>query len=195
MYKSIPHLTVHCGYPRSVGAFPLWWLRGSGSFHFVAWPFSLCRAGIWEKRGRSRFLTFKCLGLEVTLLASIHFLWWVTWPNLYARGLGNVVPGWTSVAQLQLYTMKRGMRLFSGQSTVSFTGGHKVLSLRFSLLCSVKLFLCLCLMNGCFHGCQELLSKNVTADIHFLAVFVWQLTVSQLENSLLMSTSFPGTRT
>lgn len=171
-------------------------IQDSGSFHYVAWPFPLRWAGIWEKRGRSRFLTFKCLGLEVTLNASIHVLWWVTWPNLYAAGgLGNVVPGWASAAQLQLYTMKWRKRLFSGQLTVSFTGGHKVLLLRFftALLCEA--FFCLCLMNGCFHGCQELLSKNVTADIHFLAVFVWQLTVSQLENSLLMGTSFPGTRT
>jgi|UPI0000F4C95C hypothetical protein len=31
-------------------------------------------------------------------------------------------------------------------------------------------FLRQCLMNGCFHGCQELLSKDVAADVRCLAV-------------------------
>lgn len=49
-------------------------------------------------------------------------------------------------------------------------GGHKVLLLKFSLPCFARRFLHPCLMNSCFHGCQELLSKTVTAGIHFLAV-------------------------
>lgn len=171
------------------------WSLGLRRLPPVAVPSPLHWAGIWEKRQRRRFLTFKCLGLEMTLITSTPFLWGTTWPDLYVTGLGNVVPGWASAAQRQLYTMEGATGLCGGQLTVSFKGGHKVWLLRFSLPCSVRLFLCPCLMNGCFHGCQELLSKNVTADIHFLAVFVRQLTVSQLENSLLMSTSFPGTRT
>lgn len=101
----------------------------------------------------------------------IHFFWGVTWPDLYARGLGNGVPDWASAAQLQLRTMEGEAGLFGGQLTLSM-GSHKVLMLSFSWPCSARRVVCPCLMNGCSHGCQELLSKAVTARIHFLAVFV-----------------------
>ena len=153
---------------------PLWLFQASGRFPPCDDSGTKAPPTLWPSHhfcielAFGRFLNL----LEVAFITTLFF-WGVTWPNLYVSS--NSIP----------WKRERNFWVDSPQ----------VLLLRVSLPYSVRLFLCPCLMNGCFHGCQELLSKSVSADIHFLAVFVWQLTVSQLENSLLMRTSFPGTRT
>lgn len=74
-------------------------------------------------------------------------------------------------------------------------GIYRVLLWRFSWPCLLETVFVPVFDEWLFSELPRAIEKNVTEDIHFLAMFAQQLTVQSWKTHLLMSTFFPGTRT